>query len=151
LEEAFGQPKEADLVDALRRRGGVTLSLVAVRDNEVVGHILFSPVTIESEGSSFEAVGLGPMVVLPVYQKRGIGSQLVRTGLEQCRRAGYEVVVVLGHAEYYPRFGFVPGKVHGIHCEFDGPDDVFMVVELHPGALDGRTGLAKYRPEFSMV
>jgi len=77
LEEAFGQSNEADLVDALRRRGALTLSLVALRENEVVGHIVFSPVTIESAGSSFNAIGLGPMAVLPPYQGKGIGSQLV--------------------------------------------------------------------------
>lgn len=148
LEEAFGQSNEADLVDALRRRGVLTLSLVALRENEVVGHILFSPVTIESVGSSFGAIGLGPMAVLPPYQRKGIGSQLVRVGLEQCRQAGHEIVVVLGHPDFYPRFGFVPTRHRGIHCEFDVPDNVFMVMELRQGALAGRGGLVKYQPEF---
>ena len=151
LEEAFGQSIEADLVDALRRRGALTLSLVAVRENEVVGHIIFSPVTVESAGSSFNAIGLGPMAVLPPYQGKGIGSQLVRIGFEQCRQAGHEIVVVLGHPDFYARFGFVPTRYRGIHCEFDVPDDVFMVMELRQGALAGRGGLVKYQPEFKSV
>ena len=151
LEEAFGQSNEADLVDALRHRGALTLSLVAIRENEVVGHILFSPVTIESAGASFNAIGLGPMAVLPPYQRKGIGSQLVRIGLEQCRQAGHEIVVVLGYPDFYSRFGFVPTKHRGIHCEFDVPDDVFMIMELRQGALAGRGGLVKYQPEFKSV
>jgi putative acetyltransferase len=151
LEQAFGQSNEADLVDALRHRGALTLSLVAIRENEVVGHILISPVTVESAGSSFNAIGLGPMAVLPPYQRKGIGSQLVRIGLEQCRQAGHEIVVVLGHPDFYSRFGFVPTKHRGIHCEFDVPDDVFMIMELRQGALAGRGGLVKYQPEFKSV
>ncbi len=151
LEEAFGQSNEADLVDALRRRGAMTLSLVALREDEVVGHILFSPVTIESAEPSFDAIALGPMAVLPSYQGKGIGSQLVRMGLEHCRQAGHEIVFVLGYPEFYGRFGFVPTKHRGIHCEFDVPDDVFMVMELRQGALAGRGGLVKYQPEFKPV
>jgi putative acetyltransferase len=148
LEEAFGHSNEADRVDALRRRGALTLSLVALRENEVVGHIVFSPVTIESARSSFDAIGLGPMAVLPPYQRKTIGSQLVRIGLEQCRQAGHEIVVVVGHPDFYGRFGFVPTKHRGLHCEFDVPDDVFMVMELRQDALAGRGGLVKYQPEF---
>ncbi|NIO05861.1 MAG: GNAT family N-acetyltransferase [Proteobacteria bacterium] len=151
LEEAFRQSNEADLVDALRRRGALTLSLVALRDNEVVGHIVFSPVTIESADSSFNAIGLGPMAVLPPYQRKGIGSQLVRIGLEQCRQAGHAIVVVLGPPDFYGRFGFVPTRHRGIQCEFDVPDDVFMVMELRQGALAGRGGVVKYQPEFKSV
>jgi putative acetyltransferase len=149
LEQAFGESNEADLVEMLRRRGAITLSLVAVQENEVVGHILFSPVTIESAGSTLNAIGLGPMAVLPPYQRKGIGSQLVRIGLEQCAQAGHEIVVVVGHPEYYPRFGFAPAKQRGIRCEFDVPDDVFMVLELREGAVGGRGGIVKYQPEFT--
>lgn len=151
LEQAFGQSNEADIVEILRHRGALTLSLVAIRENEVVGHILFSPVTIESGGSSFNAIGLGPMAVLPQYQRKGIGSQLVRIGLEQCRQSGHEIVVVLGHPGFYARFGFVPARHRGFRCEFDVPDDVFMVMELRQGALDRRGGLVKYQPEFKSV
>lgn len=149
--QAFGQPAEADLVDLLRTRGKVILSLVATQNERIVGHILFSPVMIESEGGLFTAVGLAPMAVLPELQKQGIGSQLVKHGLEQCRQTGHECVVVLGHAEYYPRFGFVPASRYGLKCEYDVPDEVFMALELREGALKDRTGIAKYQPEFNEI
>jgi putative acetyltransferase len=150
-EQAFGQTNEADLVDALRRREAFTLSLVAVEGGEIVGHILFSPVTIEAGESRFEALALGPMAVLPSHQRKGIGSRLVRAGLEECRRAGHNIVVVLGHPNFYPRFGFVPSKPFGIRWEIDVPDEVFMLAELKPGALAGRGGAVKYQPEFNDV
>ena len=150
-EQAFGQKEEAELIDKLRNRDTVTLSLVSVWEEQVVGHILFSPVIVESENSSFEAVALAPMAVLPAYQRKGIGSQLVRIGLEECRRLGYEMVVVLGHAAYYPRFGFVPASTYGIKCEYDVPDEVFIALELRKGALSGRSGVVKYQPEFNEV
>jgi putative acetyltransferase len=150
-EQAFGQPAEANLVDMLRARGKVILSLVAVQGDRIVGHILFSPVMIESEGELFAAVGLAPMAVLPEFQKQGIGSQLIKRGLEQCRKNGHACVVVLGHAEYYPRFGFVPASRHGVTCEYDVPDEVFMALELREGALEGHAGVAKYEPEFKEV
>ena len=145
---AFGTDNEANLVDALRALADPYLSLVAVEDDQIVGHIFFSPVTIESETSTYTAMGLAPMAVLPEYQKRGIGSALVQYGLRECRRIGHDVVVVVGHSEYYPRFGFTPAREKGLRCEFDVPDEVFMVAELSPGALNGRQGLVKYHPEF---
>lgn len=157
-ELAFGQPQEASLVEALRAAAHPHVSLVAVESGEVVGHIFFSPVSIEPEESvSPKAVnapmsmGLAPMAVLPQHQRRGIGSQLVREGLQACRRLGCGVVVVLGHPEYYPRFGFVPASRKGLRCEYDVPDEVFMATELMPGALDGVRGLVKYHPEFGKV
>jgi len=150
-EQAFGCSGEADLVEALRRRNAFTLSLVALLADQIVGHILFTPVRIESGDSSFEAVGLGPMAVLPAYQRKGIGSRLVRAGLEECRRLAHEVVVVLGHPEYYPRFGFLPAKRFGIRYEEEVPEEAFMLVELREGALAGRTGIVSYQPEFGSV
>ena len=147
-EQAFGQIEEAAIVDKLRNRNALTISLVATENNEVVGHIAFSPVVIESPCSSFEAVALAPMAVLPAYQRKGIGSQLVRAGLEECRHLGHEIVVVLGHPDYYPRFGFVPGKQRGIDCEFEVPDEAWMVMELKEGVLGGRSGTVRYQPEF---
>ena len=147
---AFGQEGEAALVERLRGACEY-VSLVAVEDGTVVGHIFFSPVTVESEHGGFEATGLGPMAVAPEFQNRGVGSQLVRRGLEECARRGHEVVFVLGHPEFYPRFGFTPAKAQGLTCEYTVPDDVFMVLELKPGVLRGRTGLVKYRPEFAEV
>jgi putative acetyltransferase len=150
-ELAFGQPNEADLVDALRAAGAATVSMVAVRAGQVVGHILFSPVTVGSPSGDFSAIGLAPMAVLPDRQRRGIGSRLVRAGLDELRRAGHEIVVVLGHPAYYPRFGFVRASTHGIRWEQDVPDDVFLLLELRPGALAGRGGVVRYRPEFAVV
>jgi len=150
-EQAFGQKEEAELVEKLRNRGVLTFSLVAVQKNRVVGYILFSPVTVESDCSSFEAISLAPMAVLPEYQHKGIGSQLVRVGLEECRRLGHEIVVVLGHSDYYPRFGFIPAKPKGVDCEFEAPDEAWMILELREGALAGRRGIVRFQPEFSEV
>jgi putative acetyltransferase len=151
VELAFGQAGEADLVDALRENASPCLSLVAILDEQVVGHIFFSPVTVESETNTFSAMGLAPMAVLPKYQNQGIGSRLVREGLKECQRLGQYIVVVLGHPNYYPRFGFAPANSKGLRSEYDVPDDVFMVLELNEGALQGRRGLVKYHPEFSKV
>ena len=151
VELAFGQPEEANLVEGLRNHANPCISLVALRGGEVVGHICFSPVSIESDDDNFAAMGLAPLAVLPDYQNKGIGSELVWAGLETCKLLGHEVVVVLGHSHYYPRFGFVPASTLGIRSEYDVADDVFMVAELSPGALGGRKGLVKYHPEFSKV
>ncbi len=148
-ERAFGRPAEADLVDALRRNGKATLSLVAEADGRVVGHILFSPVTIESGGDQFAGVGLAPMAVLPEMQNQGVGSLLVKHGLERCREAGHPFAVVLGHPEYYPRFGFVPASRFNVKCEYDVRDEVFMAMELQDGALRNCAGVAKYQVEFN--
>jgi putative acetyltransferase len=143
-EAAFGRQDEAVLVDTLREDPSPHISLVAEEGEMIVGHIFFSVVKIESDGASFDAMGLAPMAVLPAYQNQGIGSQLVRQGLEDCRRLGYDVVVVVGHPRYYPRFGFVPASQKNLTCAFEVPDDVFMVAELTPGALDGKRGAVKY-------
>ncbi|MFC1937638.1 GNAT family N-acetyltransferase [Chloroflexota bacterium] len=150
-EQAFGQTDEATIVDKLRDRNVLTVSLIAAKDNEVVGHIAFSPVLVESQCSSFEAVALAPMAILPPYQRKGIGSQLVRAGLEECRRLGHDIVVLIGHPGYYPRFGFVPAKQKGIDCEFEVPDEAWMVLELKEGILRGRSGTVKFQPEFKEV
>jgi putative acetyltransferase len=148
-ELAFGQPNEADLVDALREKAAAFISLVATVDDNVVGHIFFSPVTVESEETAFSAMGLAPMAVLPAHQNQGVGSLLVREGLKECRRLDYDIVVVLGHPNYYPRFGFEPAGSKGLRCEYDVPDEVFMVTELKPNALLATRGLVKYHPVFS--
>ena len=151
IELAFGQSNEADLVEALREQAHPHISLIAETEGRVVGHIFFSPVSIEWPEGSFTALGLAPLAVLPDYQNKGIGSELVGAGLNECRRIGHEAIIVLGHARYYPRFGFVPASTKEIWSEYDVPDDVFMVAELTAGALRGRKGLVKYHPAFSMV
>ena len=150
-EQAFGQENESKLIEKLRKRGVLTISLVATQDGEIVGHIAFSPVVVESEGSSFEAIALAPMAVLPMYQRKGIGSQMVRAGLKECRRLGHEIVVVLGHPDYYPRFGFAPAKQKDIDCEFEVPEEVWMILELREGALAGRRGIVRFHTEFHEV
>ena len=147
-EQAFGQESESELIEKLRNRGVLPISLVALQDGEIVGHIAFSPVVIESGLSSFEATALAPMAVLPAYQRQGIGGQLIRAGLEECRRLVHEIVVLVGHPDYYPRFGFVPAKPKGIECEFEIPEEAWMILELREGALAGRRGTVKFQPEF---
>lgn len=146
---AFGQPDEADIVSRLAAANAVILSLVAEVSGQVVGHILFSPVTIESPAGAWRAVGLAPMAVAPDHQRAGIGGRLVRRGLDELRARGHDAVVVLGHPVYYPRFGFVRASRFGLRCEFDCPDDAFMALELRPGALGERGGVVRYRPELT--
>lgn len=150
-ELAFARAGEADLVDALREGARPHVSLVAEEDGRVVGHIFFSPVVVESPAGDWGATALGPMAVLPGRQGRGVGSLLVREGLRECARLGREVVFVLGHADFYPRFGFRPAARAGLGCEFPSPEENFMVAELRPGALAGRTGVVRYAPEFGGV
>ena len=145
---AFDTATESLLVDKLRDNGKLLVSLVAENDGELVGHIAFSPVTIESR-RDLRGVGLGPMAVMPAMQKQQIGSQLIRAGLARCSEIGCDFAVVLGHAHYYPRFGFVPASHFGIKCFWPVPDDVFMAMELRPGSLVGVSDLALYEPEFS--
>ncbi|MFC1967399.1 GNAT family N-acetyltransferase [Chloroflexota bacterium] len=147
-QQAFGQPNEAGMVDKLRNRGALTVSLVATQDDEIIGHIAFSIVKVEAENSHFEAITLAPVAVLPAYQRQGIGSQLVRAGLEECRKLGHEIVVLAGHPEHYPRFGFVPARPKGVDCEVEVPEEAWMVLELSEGALAGRRGRVKFPPEF---
>jgi len=147
---AFEGQAEARLVDVLRGTPR-SISLVAALGTEVVGHIFFSPVEIVGPAPTIAAAGLGPMAVLPEHQRRGIGSRLVRAGLEECRRSAYEAVVVVGHPSYYPRFGFDRASVFGLRCEFPVPDDVFMALALRAGALAGPERVVRYLPEFSQV
>ena len=147
---AFETALEANLVDALRAQAQPLVSLVADDDGAIVGHIMFSPVSLSGH-PALHIMGLAPMAVFPDRQRAGIGSALVRAGLEQCARLGFGAVVVLGHPAYYPRFGFVTSTRFGIGCEYDVPEDVFMVVELQPGYLRGVSGTIRYHAAFSSV
>ena len=145
---AFGQDQESNIVDALRANGAALLSLVATLNDQVVGHIMYSPVSIEG---NVTGAALGPMALLPEHQRQGIGSKLIETGNQKLKDAGYPFITVVGHADYYPRFGFRPAGEHGIKCEWDVPDDVFMLLVLDEAKTEGVSGLAKYRHEFSSV
>jgi len=150
-ELAFAQPAEADLVERLRQACPDSLSLVA-EDDVVVGHILFTSVVVESAGRAVVGMGLAPMAVLPDRQRQGIGSQLVRRGLDILRERGCPFVVVIGHTEYYPRFGFEPASMHGLASQWEGvPDAAFMVLVLDLHAMAGVSGVAKYKGEFNEV
>jgi putative acetyltransferase len=144
---AFETSTEADLVDALRRRATPLISLVAEDGANIIGHILFSPVTLASE-PGLSLMGLAPMAVVPSRQRQGVGSSLVREGLDRCRQVNAAGVVLLGHPEYYPRFGFLPAARLFLRCEYDVPEEVFMVRELRKGAVCGLSGTIRYHPVF---
>jgi putative acetyltransferase len=148
---AFARDEEGNLVDRLRASGKLPVTLVAEEDGVIVGHIAFSRVSCPENEEAAPGAGLGPMAVAPDRQNEGIGSKLVREGVEACRGAGFGYLVVLGHPEYYPRFGFVPAGLFGIGCRWPVPEEVFMVRELSTGALDGIRGLVEYEPEFDGV
>jgi putative acetyltransferase len=147
---AFDSPAEADLVEALRQQAQPFVSLVAEQDGVVVGHVMFSPVSL-SNNTDLKVMGLGPMAVAPANQKGGIGSALVRAGLAECKNRGFVAVVVLGHPKYYPRFGFSPASQFEIYSEYDVPDDVFMAMELQPKALSEGSGVVRYHTAFNNV
>jgi putative acetyltransferase len=144
---AFGQDQESNIVDALRANGAALLSLVATVDDRVVGHIMYSPLSV----GDVNGAALGPMAVIPERQRQGIGSKLVEAGNRKLKDAGCPFIIVVGHADYYPRFGFTPASEHGIKCEWDVPNDVFMLLFLDEAKMQGVSGLARYRHEFSSV
>lgn len=145
---AFGQPDEADLVDRLREQAEGYIGLVAEQAGEVVGHIAFSPATLDPAHPGLDVRGLAPMAVTPGCQRQGVGSALVRAGLDACRASGADAVVVLGHPAYYPRFGFASGA---LRCEYDVPPEVFMALSLTPEALDGVEATVRYHPAFATL
>ena len=149
---AFETPDEADLVDILREQAPPVVSLVAEDEDDgvIVGHIMFSPVSLPGY-PELKIMGLAPMAVAPEYQGKGIGSAIVRAGLEQCKQLGFGAVVVLGHPESYPLFGFTPSTRFGIGCEYEVPEEAFMLIELHPGYLRGASGKVEYHAAFKNV
>ncbi len=149
-ESAFGRSAEARLVAMLRGQARPVLSLLAENTGVIVGHIMLSPVVLSGHPQR-QIMGLAPLAVVPARQRRGIGSALVRTGFEQCQHLGFEAVVVLGHPVYYRRFGFTPAARFGIGCEYDVPEEAFMVVELRSGCLSGVSGKVAYHAAFSAM
>ncbi|MBS1928158.1 MAG: N-acetyltransferase [Bacteroidetes bacterium] len=152
---AFGQVNEAKLVDALRRNQTVfipELSLVATENNKIVGHILFTKITIiDDNGNINESLGLAPMAVRPEFQKSGIGGQLIQQGLKVAEELGFKSVIVLGHEHYYPKFGFEPADKWNIKAPFDVPSNVFMAIELVKDGLKNISGTVIYPKEFETV
>ena len=142
MDAAFGQPDEGQIVDRLRNAGAIPLALVAEEDDAILGALIFSPVTVDERPTRL--VGLAPMAVRPDRQRDGIGSALVRDGLDRLAAEGVDGVVVLGHPDYYPRFGFRPASAFGLRCIYPVPNEVFMAMPLCPGGLDGTTGLVRY-------
>jgi putative acetyltransferase len=148
-ESAFDSPTEANLVDKLRTSCPDAISLVAVCENKVIGHILFSPVSISAAQGGHQGMGLAPMAVLPEYQRKGVGSRMIEDGLRLLRAQGCPFVIVLGHPDYYPRFGFVPASTHSVSCEWAGiPEEAFMVFALDEAIMSEVSGVARYREEF---
>ena len=147
---AFGQNIEGEIVDKIRSACGEILSLVAVRKGAVVGHIMFSPLTVSCNDKEIRGMGLGPMAVLPQYQNQGIGTLLVNEGIRILNEKKTPFIVVLGHAEYYPRFGFKTASNYGLVPQWEGvPDDVFMVLFLDKSFENHVRGVVNYRHEFS--
>jgi putative acetyltransferase len=146
---AFGGEGEARLVDALREGGYARVSLVAEAEGRVVGHILFSALRIATLRGNIEALALAPMAVVPSHQRKGIGSSLVREGLRTCREAGHRIVIVVGHPEFYPRFGFSAKRAEPFTSRYSGP--AFMAVELVPNTLEGIEGEVRFPPPFDRL
>jgi putative acetyltransferase len=147
--EAFGGDDEPELIERLRADRLVVASLVALEEASLVGHILFSDLAVELDDRPVRAVSLAPMCVRGDRQRQGIGSALVRAGLDAVRNAGYAAVVVLGHPEFYPRFGFSADLAARLASPFAGR--AFMALELVPRALDGTRGTVTYPPAFRIA
>ncbi|MBS9802181.1 GNAT family N-acetyltransferase [Bacillus cereus] len=150
LHEEFSDKKEHELVKRIRECDAFVpeLSIVAV-DEEIVGHILLSKITIEQDGASVDSLALAPVSVAPNHQKKGIGGKLIIVALEKAKELGYGSVVVLGHSEYYPKFGFERASQRNIKAPFEVPDEVFMVMELRENALQGVEGIVQYSSAFA--
>jgi putative acetyltransferase len=148
-----GRDAEPRLVDAIRESDGFIpeLSLVAELDGQIVGHILFSRIHIATADQQVPVLALAPMAILPEYQKQGIGSELIGHGLEQSERLGWEIVIVLGHPDYYPRFGFSAELAKPLECPYGDVGDTWMALELTPGALKNVRGNVVYPSAFDNV
>ncbi len=149
---AFGQENESQLIEKIRKGSNFVpeLSLIAEIDNKIVGHILFSRIKIVG-GSVFESLALAPMAVIPEFQKQGIGGKLIKKGIEKAKELGFDSIIVLGHKEYYPKFGFQRASKWSIECPFEVPDEAFRAIELTEKAFEGKAGTVQYPEEFMEV
>jgi putative acetyltransferase len=147
---AFGGKSESELISKLRNTQNfiTEFSIIAEIDENIIGHILFYPINIETKTGLIPTVALAPMSVLPKYQNKGVGTKLVQYGLQKCKERGFESVTVLGHANYYPKFGFEPASKWGIYSDFDVADEVFMSMELKEDALVKVAGKVIYPKEY---
>ncbi len=145
---AFGQEKESKLVDKIRKSENYIpgLSLVAETGGRIVGHILFSKMRIIGS-SVFETLTIAPLAVIPDFQRQGIGSALVKEGMKKARELGFDSIILVGHKEYYPRFGFEKASKWNIKCPFTVPEEAFMAIELTEKALEGKAGTIKFSDE----
>ncbi|MGF1738143.1 GNAT family N-acetyltransferase [Photobacterium satsumensis] len=150
LKFVFETEAEAELVMRLRENGKRTLSLVACNDDgELVGYMCFSPVMLDGEDHNWQ--GLAPMAIKPEYQRQGIGLAMIEEAKQTLAELGYPVIVVLGHSDYYPKAGFAPAAPQGIQCSWPVPEEAFMILEVVPGAMDGKTGMISYSEEFNAL
>lgn len=150
---AFGRTSEAKLIETIRNSQNFIpqLSIVATEQGNLLGHILFSPIVIESQTQTFPALALAPLAVMPARQHQGIGSELVQFGLAKCGELNHNLVVVLGYPGYYPRFGFQTANQFGIRAPFPVSEKAFMVLELKADALQNVSGLVCYPAYFNEV
>ena len=149
-EQAFGRPDEAEVVESLRPKAGLVLSLVAIRKGEPVAHAFFSRVVIECESGFDRGVALAPLGVLPEHQRTGLGTDLVRHGIAALKNRRHGVMVVLGEPGFYERFGFKPAVRFGLRCTFPVPPECFMALPLDAGWC-GAGGLVRYAPPFELL
>jgi predicted N-acetyltransferase YhbS len=150
LHEDFSDKTEHKLVHRLRKSDAFMpeLSLVAVEEEEIIGHILLSRIEIVNEDSKVGSLALAPVSVSPAHQSKGIGSKLIAAVLNKSAELGFKSVIVLGHKDYYPKFGFKPASFWNIKAPFEVPDELFMAMELNEGALKDTCGMVKYSSAF---
>lgn len=147
---AFETDEEANLVEEIRKQAPEMISLVAKSEQQIVGHIMFSPAS-NKKCPNIKITGLAPMAVLPKYQNQGIGSKLIKAGIRACKKAGYQAIIVLGHPNFYPKFGFSPSIEFDLKAEYNVPPEVFMVLEIEKDALKNCKGILEYHPVFKML
>jgi predicted N-acetyltransferase YhbS len=148
--EPMSDHREQYLVERLRQSSAFLpeLSLLAEHDGEIIGHILLTKITIQNAEESDQSLALAPVSVLPQYQRKGVGGRLIGEAHRRAKSLGFQSVVLLGHQNYYPRFGYEPASKYGIKLSFDVPEENYMVIELTPGGLAGVKGIVKYPNEF---